>query len=149
MPTGSFVIDFGRLAMLLILSAGLLLSPAPTEAAPAPFPKEQVLRDVAACARCKRGSHQWLEAFHCLFRHPKKDIIRYIRETCTDPNESVRYHCYRLAGSVGWPDLLDYAECDLAANRNLVFGKEINSDPGESTLADTARNYIDRFRPAK
>jgi hypothetical protein len=94
---------------------------------------------VGFCKKFEINSPNWREAFLALDNHPKKKVIRYIKEVAKSKNPEVRFVCYKLCLNAGWNDLLKQAKGDVDKMDILPFP---NQGRDEMTIGQVAKKYI-------
>jgi hypothetical protein len=102
---------------------------------------------IAYCTRLDLGSAIWSSAVYALQKHPKADVIGYIKQVATSKIREVRYICYQLCRATGWDDLVPFARQDIIDNDttepilpNMPFGASVSGQ---------ARKYLQSIGKSK
>jgi hypothetical protein len=128
--------DFASLAA--IYQAGLLHSSRAAAAACRNMPPDKAGE---FCSRFEVGSPNWKAAFRCLFDHPKKDVIGYVKRHMATSTGRIRAECYQLCALADWDDFLEEAKRDLNDDTDaVVWG--VHFENYRETLGVHAKFYI-------
>jgi hypothetical protein len=93
---------------------------------------------VAFCASLPINSMGWRGAMYGLRKHPKEQVIGYIKQLATSSLPDVRWCCYDVCQAESWDDLLENARNDLGNRARLNVPKLF-----VSTIGEAANLYIE------